>query len=90
MAPRPIFFIHGKKDGYIRPEQAVRIYKQAREPKFIWIVPKAKHTRSTEVAPELYAQRTTDFFRKYLLGTNEVQDKEAFEDIAELKPVDVT
>lgn len=90
MVPRPIFFIHGKKDGYIRPEQAVRIYGQAREPKFIWIVPKAKHNRSVEVAPELYAERTTAFFRKYLLQASSAQEDGAFKDIGELKPVDAT
>ncbi|NIA07238.1 MAG: alpha/beta fold hydrolase [Actinobacteria bacterium] len=91
MEPRPIFFIHGKKDGYIKPEQAMRIYEQAREPKFIWIVPKAKHNRSVEVTPQLYAQRTTAFFRKYLLqAATSIQDNEVFEDIAELKPTDIT
>jgi fermentation-respiration switch protein FrsA (DUF1100 family) len=90
MVPRPIFFIHGKKDGYIGPDQAVRIYEQAQEPKFIWIVPKAKHNRSIEVVPELYAERTTAFFRRYLLGSNGSQENEVFEDLAELKPAKVT
>ena len=87
MAPRPLFLIHGKKDSYIKPEQALRIYNQAREPKFIWIVPKAKHNRSVEVAPDLYAKRTVAFFKEYLLQATNVQEETTFERIAELKPI---
>ena len=90
MEPRPIFFIHGKKDSYIKLEQAMRIYEQAREPKFLWIVPKAKHNRSVEVSPELYAERTAAFFKKYLLPRSGKKESKAFEDTAELKPVNVT
>lgn len=89
MTPRPLFIIHGKKDGYIKPEQALRIYKQAREPKFIWIVPRAKHNRSVEVAPALYTQRTVAFFKQYLLQVNTAQEEKTLEKIAELKPIGV-
>lgn len=90
MTPRPLFFIHGKKDSYIRLEQAMRIYKQAKEPKFIWIVPKAKHNRSVEVAPELYSRRTVAFFKEYLLPATGVQEETTFDRIAELKPIGAT
>ena len=90
MDSRPMFFIHGKKDSYIEPEQAVRIYAQARKPKFIWIVPKARHNRSVEVVPGLYSERTTAFFRKYLLPGGTAGKCEAFEDTSELKPAKVT
>ena len=88
MTPRPLFFIHGKKDGYINPKQALRIYRKAKEPKFIWIVPKAKHNRSVEVSPQLYNQRTAAFFKQYLLQANSAgQEEKTFEKTAELKPI---
>ncbi len=88
MSARPVFFIHGRKDSYVRPEQAKRIYEQAQEPKFLWIVPKAKHNLAVEVAPELYSRRTAAFFSQYLLNAESSQEKPSFEDIAELKPID--
>ncbi len=87
MSARPVFFIHGRKDSYVRPEQATRIYEQAQEPKFLWIVPKAKHNLAVEVAPELYSRRTAAFFSQYLLNAESSQEKPSFEDIAELKPI---
>ncbi len=84
-----MFFIHGKKDGYIKPEQALRIYGQAGEPKFIWIVPKARHNRSVDVSPALYNQRTVAFFKHYLLQGNAAAEGEGFAKMAELKPIGV-
>ncbi len=66
MQPRPIFFIHGEKDSYIRTDQAEYIYGQAPDPKQLWIVNNAKHNQSVIVEPATYAQRTIAFFRKYL------------------------
>ncbi len=87
MSARPIFFIHGEKDSYVRPEQARRIYEQAQEPKFLWIVPKAKHNHAVDEAPELYCERTAAFFRQYLLNAESSHEQPALSDIAELKPV---
>ncbi len=68
MHPRPIFFIHGQKDSYIREDQTRLLYEQAPQDKFLWIVPNAKHNQSVSVQPEQYAARTVAFFRKYLAG----------------------
>ena len=65
---RPIMFIHGERDSYIRPEQANLLYAVAAEPKYLWIVPRAKHNQSVVVAPQEYARRTVAFFRRYLAG----------------------
>jgi fermentation-respiration switch protein FrsA (DUF1100 family) len=86
MAARPIFFIHGQKDSYVRPEHARRIYDQAHEPKFLWIVPEAKHNQAVDADPELYRERTAAFFEQYLNGKSS-PGKPSFEDIAELKPL---
>jgi pimeloyl-ACP methyl ester carboxylesterase len=68
MIPRPILFIHGERDSYIRPEQTQILYHAADQPKYLWIVPQAKHNQSVVVAPKEYAARTVAFFGKYLAG----------------------
>ena len=83
----PIFFIHGKKDSYIDQNQAKRIYKRAKEPKFLWIVPKARHNQAASVAPELYHQRTTEFFKRYLLKDHNAKDTLSFADVVKPKPI---
>jgi len=66
MAPRPILFIHGQRDSFIPAEQGRLLYEQAEEPKYLWIVPKAKHNQSVMIAPAEYAARTVAFFREHL------------------------
>ncbi len=66
MIARPIMFIHGQKDSYVRPDQAELLHRVAGEPKYLWIVLKAKHNQSVTTAPAEYAARTTAFFNKYL------------------------
>ncbi len=68
MVSRPILFIHGEKDSYIRSDQASLLYAAAEEPKYLWIVEAAKHNQSVVLVPAEYADRTTAFFRKYLAG----------------------
>ena len=68
MQPRPIFFIHGQKDSYIRVEQTQLLYDLAPSPKHLWIVEDAKHNQSVIVEPHLYAARTIAFFRRHLAG----------------------
>ena len=68
MTPRPIMFVHGERDKLIPPEQARMLYREADEPKYLWIVPKARHNQSVAAAPAEYAARTIAFFRKHLAG----------------------
>lgn len=68
MASRPILFIHGGRDSYIRQEHSELLYETAAEPKYLWIVPTAKHNQAVIVAREEYAARTIAFFAKYLAG----------------------
>jgi alpha-beta hydrolase superfamily lysophospholipase len=65
LAPRPWLMIHGAKDAYIGPEIAKTLFAEAREPKELWIVPKAKHNRCREVDPEAYASRVRAFLERY-------------------------
>jgi len=66
MQPRPIFFIHGERDSYIREDQTRLLYDVAPDPKYIWIVPRAKHNQSVVIEPRQYATRTVAFFRRHL------------------------
>lgn len=70
MRSRPIFFIHGGKDSYIRVDQTQLLYDRAPMPKYLWIVPEAKHNQSVILEPNSYAARTTAFFQKHLAGEN--------------------
>jgi pimeloyl-ACP methyl ester carboxylesterase len=65
IAPRPLLMIHGEKDNYIGPSIARALFAQAREPKELWIVPKAKHNRCRVVDPAGYRERVEGFFRRY-------------------------
>jgi uncharacterized protein len=64
--PRPILFIHGERDSYVPVEQSQLLYDLAPSPKFLWVVPGAKHNQSVIVRPEHYAARTVTFFDQYL------------------------
>ena len=66
MQPRPVFFVHGERDSYIRTDQARLLYDAAPSPKYLWIVPGAKHNQSCVREPRAYAQRSLAFFRRYL------------------------
>ena len=66
MEPRPILLIHGEEDSYIPVDQSRILYAAASDPRYMWIVPGAKHNQSAIVAPQEYAQRTALFFDRYL------------------------
>jgi uncharacterized protein len=67
--PRPILFIHGERDSYIPVEQSQMLYELAPGPKFLWVVPGAKHNQCVITRPEHYAARTVAFFEHYLAGS---------------------
>lgn len=83
MQPRPVFFIHGQKDSYIREDQTRLLYADAPTPKYIWIVDDAKHNQSVVVQPQQYAARTIAFFRRHLadepVGQEQITDPKATE-----------
>ena len=65
---RAILFIHGERDSYIPVEQSRLLYNLASHPKFLWVVPGAKHNQSAVLRPEHYAARTVAFFDRFLAG----------------------
>lgn len=66
MTPRPILLIHGERDSYIPVEQSRLLYAQSPQPRYLWIVARAKHNQSVDLQPEGYALHTTHFFNHYI------------------------
>jgi pimeloyl-ACP methyl ester carboxylesterase len=65
LSPRPWLMIHGEKDAYIGTKIVKTLFAEASEPKELWIVPRAKHNRCREMAPEAYAEKIVGFFRRF-------------------------
>ena len=63
---RPILLIHGEKDSYIPIAQSQALYDLAQGPKYLWIVPGAKHNQSAIVQPKEYERRVVRFFEEHL------------------------
>lgn len=63
---KPVFIINGADDSLSPRHDARRLYRRAKEPKQIWIVPNASHTNVSEVAGQQYKNRLREFFNKYL------------------------
>jgi pimeloyl-ACP methyl ester carboxylesterase len=68
MQSRPVLFIHGQRDSYIRVDQTQMLHAIAPSPKYLWIVPEAKHNQAVIIAPQAYAARTVAFFDRHLGG----------------------
>jgi hypothetical protein len=64
----PMLFIHGERDTYIPLEQAQVLYRLARGPKSLWVVPGARHNQSIHQQPESYERRLVAFFDEHLGG----------------------
>ncbi len=62
-----LYMIHGKADGYIRPEIALDLRKASpNHLSRLWMVDGAKHNQAIEVAEEEYLANTAAFFLDYL------------------------
>jgi uncharacterized protein len=66
LSPRPWFMIHGAADTYIKPDMVRTLFEIARQPKELWLVDKAKHNQSIQLANGEYRRRVLEFFDKHL------------------------
>jgi dienelactone hydrolase len=66
IAPRPILFLAGTRDGEVPQALVRKLYCAAGEPKSLWVVDGADHGNYAAVAGEAYARRLTDFFGQAL------------------------
>ena len=62
ISPRPLLVIGGECDRLMTPEDVKAVFNAAREPKRLWMVPRARHTECREVAGEEYDARLIEFF----------------------------
>ncbi len=72
---RPILFIHGEKDSYIPVIQSQALYELARGPKYLWVVPGAKHNQAIECLPREYGRRVARFFEEHLASDDPVPQR---------------
>lgn len=66
IAPAPVLIIAGEGDDMIPAENGRRLYRAAREPKELWIIPVGGHGGTVAAAGNEYSKRIADFFDKYL------------------------
>ena len=69
LSPRALFLIHGGRDPYVSTAAVEALFATAREPKELWIVPKADHRQVDEQHPDEYLTRVIGFFDRYLVAT---------------------
>ena len=67
--------IHGEADTYIKVEMAEGLYRRARSPKELWVVPDAKHNQALHLVGDEYRRRVLEFFERYL-AADHVPDSE--------------
>lgn len=66
LSPRPVFILQGEKDLRVPVKEGEALYRAAREPKEIWIVPEADHGEISEKTHEAYQKRISEFFKKWM------------------------
>lgn len=62
----PWLMIQGAGDSYVLPEVAKELFRYAGPQSTLWMVPRAKHNKSLQVAGDQYRQRLCDFFIRHL------------------------
>ena len=62
----PLLLIHGTADRSIRHEYSLEVFRNAREPKELWLIKGATHSDVPEIGGEEYLRRIEGFFRRHL------------------------
>ena len=62
----PIFILHGTADDLIHSSYSEMVYRNANEPKELWLIAGAKHSDMAEVGGEEYGRRIGEFFERYV------------------------
>jgi fermentation-respiration switch protein FrsA (DUF1100 family) len=66
IALRATLFVHGLLDGTCEPEDSVRLYEAAEEPKGLWLLERAGHCDAYFLDREAYCERVAAFFEEHL------------------------
>jgi fermentation-respiration switch protein FrsA (DUF1100 family) len=77
ISPRPIFFIADEADAVVGPEEALKLFEAAGEPRRYWLVPGADHSRGWQAAPAEYEERLLDFLSDALRTTTPAPERES-------------
>lgn len=62
---RPMLFIHGSDDSYVKTEMVYRLYDAKREPKLLKVFEGSQHAMSFDDNKEEYTQLVKSFVNKY-------------------------
>jgi fermentation-respiration switch protein FrsA (DUF1100 family) len=68
IAPRAILIVQGALDPAVPPENGMRLYQAAREPKAFYLVPGAGHGGYMRVEPQEFERRVVGFLERHLRG----------------------
>lgn len=63
ISPRPVFIIHDLEDDLISSDSGEVLYEAAGEPKDLWLIPGAEHTKGWQQVPDEYERRVLAFWR---------------------------
>jgi alpha-beta hydrolase superfamily lysophospholipase len=66
ISPRAVLLIHGAKDATIPVENSYRLYKAAREPKQLYILPEVGHGGFLQAEPQVFPATVLRFLDTYL------------------------
>ncbi|WP_312106208.1 alpha/beta hydrolase [Lachnoclostridium sp.] len=61
----PILFIHGDKDTYVPYQMSIKMYKECKAPKKLYLAKGAVHANSVVVDYEQYKRVVRDFIKKF-------------------------
>jgi dipeptidyl aminopeptidase/acylaminoacyl peptidase len=66
LSPRAVMIIAGEADTLIPAQNAERLFSAAREPKELWIIPKAAHGQTLSMSGGSYPKRVEEFFDQHV------------------------
>lgn len=67
ISPRAVFIIHGTDDHKVSVEDALLLYRHARQPKELWIGEGVGHVKMFATRQREYEERMVTFFKRHLL-----------------------
>ena len=63
---KPMLFIHGDRDTYVRTDMVYPLYKAKSQPKQLWIAKGSKHAESYKDHRQEYTEVVKKFVSRYI------------------------
>ena len=73
VSPKPLFLIANQNDNLCPVQMAYRLYRKAKPPKSLWVVPGTGHAKAKDVFPSEYWAKVGHFFDHWLAGTDQAE-----------------